>query len=179
MAKHHGRGAVGVIQFDTHADTANIVWGVRLSHGTPMRLAVDEGWIRGDHFIQVGLRGYWPHASEFDWMRSVGMRWHTVYEVGERGIGAVIDTVVAEASDRLPKLVYLIVDVDVLDPGWAPGTGTPEPGGLLPRELLTPALRDRGPVRYRAAPQGQPRAAPAAGELMVTAPSGRPSGLRA
>jgi agmatinase len=64
-----------------------------------------------------------------------------MYEVEERGIGAVIDTVVAEASDRLPELVYLIVDVDVLDPGWAPGTGTPEPGGLLPRELLTAVRR--------------------------------------
>jgi agmatinase len=141
MAKRHGRGSVGVIQFDTHADTADIVWGVRLSHGTPMRLAVDEGWIRGDHFIQVGLRGYWPHAAEFDWMRTVGMRWHTIYEIEERGMGAVVDTVVAEARERLPELVYLIVDVDVLDPGWAPGTGTPEPGGLLPRELLTAVRR--------------------------------------
>src|SRR5437763_1724890 len=85
MAEHHGAGAVGVIQFDAHADTAAEERGVLRSHGTPMRLVVDEGWVRGDRFIQVGLRGAWPGPEEFDWMRSVGFRWYTAYEIDERG----------------------------------------------------------------------------------------------
>ncbi|MCZ7588303.1 MAG: arginase family protein [Gaiella sp.] len=71
----------------------------------------------------------------FDWMRAEGMRWHTAYEVMERGIAAVVDDVVAAARD-FPDHVYLTVDVDSLDPAFAPGTGTPEPGGLSSRELL-------------------------------------------
>ena len=69
VADHHGHGRVGVIHFDAHADTAENLAGVRRSHGTPMRLVVDSGAIPGDRFIQVGLRGWWPEAEEFAWMR--------------------------------------------------------------------------------------------------------------
>src|SRR6185436_10112431 len=73
--------------------------------------------------------------ATFDWMREQGFRWHTIVEVEERGVDAVIDDAIAEALDG-PEVIYLSVDIDVLDPGMAPGTGTPEPGGMLTRELL-------------------------------------------
>jgi agmatinase len=71
----------------------------------------------------------------FDWMREQGLRWHLMREIEDRGAEAVIADAIAEALDG-PDLVYLSIDIDVVDPGMAPGTGTPEPGGLLARELL-------------------------------------------
>jgi agmatinase len=141
MAKHFGKGEVGVIHFDTHADTAPALWGVELSHGSPMRRVVDEGWIAGEHFLQIGLRGYFPDPVDFDWMRGAGLRWHTMYEIEDRGFRAVLDDLIATARDDLPEQIFLSVDVDVLDPAFAPGTGTPEPGGLTPRELLSGVRR--------------------------------------
>jgi agmatinase len=85
VAEHHGKRAVGVIHFDAHADTAADLRGIARSHGTPMRLVVDEGWVRGDRFIQAGLRGSWPGPEEFGWMRKVGFHWYTMYELDERG----------------------------------------------------------------------------------------------
>ena len=135
MAEHFGAGRIGVIQFDAHADTAGILWDVKLSHGTPMRLVVDEGSVRGEHFLQFGLRGYWPDPADFDWMRQAGMRWHLMAEVIERGFAAVLADLLEEAEE-LPDVLYLVLDIDVVDPSFAPGTGTPEPGGLSAREFL-------------------------------------------
>jgi agmatinase len=100
-----------------------------------MRLLIDEGWIAGANFVQVGLRGYWPDRDTFDRMRAQGLRWHTQVEMEERGVDAVIDEAIAQALDG-PDRIYLSVDIDVVDPGMAPGTGTPESGGMLGRELL-------------------------------------------
>jgi agmatinase len=140
MAERHGACAVGVVHLDTHADTAPALWGLELSHGSPMRSVVYNGSIRGDHFLQFGLRGYFPEPADFDWMRSVGMRWHTMYDVDERGFGACLDALMEDAR-ALPEHVFLSVDVDALCPAFAPGTGTPEPGGLTPRELLAVVRR--------------------------------------
>ncbi len=139
VADHHGRGSVGVIHFDAHADDAESLSGVKLSHGTPVRRLVDEGSIPGDRILQVGLRGYWPGPEEFDWAREHGLVWFTQGEIDERGLREVLDEVVERASgwDHL----YLSLDIDVVDPGSAPGTGTPEPGGLLPREFLAAVRR--------------------------------------
>ncbi len=134
VAEHHGAGTVGVIHFDAHADTATDLDGVVRSHGTPMRLVVDEGSIPGDRFIQIGLRGWWPVPEEFGWMRDVGMRWYTMYEIDDRGFRTCMDEVIEAASGW--EKVFLSVDIDSLDPAFAPGTGTAEPGGLTPRELL-------------------------------------------
>ena len=135
VAEVVGRGKVGVVHFDAHADTASEDWGSPISHGTPMRRLIEGGAVSGRNFVQVGLRGYWPPAEVFDWMRGQGMRWHTMHEIDERGFDAVLETAVAEALDG-PEVIYLSVDVDVLDPAYAPATGTPEPGGLTARELL-------------------------------------------
>ncbi len=126
---------VGVVHFDAHADAANSTWGVLASHGTPMRRLIESGAVEGRNFVQVGLRGYWPPPATMAWMRAHGLRWHLMTEIEERGAEAVVADAIAEALDG-PEVIYLSVDVDVIDPGMAPGTGTPEPGGLLTRELL-------------------------------------------
>ena len=126
---------LGIVHFDAHADAANSTWGNLRSHGAPMRRLIESGAVAGRNFVQVGLRGYWPGPDTVAWMREQGMRSHLMTEIEERGAEAVVGDAIAEALDG-PELIYLSVDVDVIDPGMAPGTGTPEPGGLLTRELL-------------------------------------------
>jgi agmatinase len=126
---------LGVVHFDAHADTGADQWGNLYGHGEPMRRLIEEGWVAGPNFVQVGLRGYWPNKEHFGWMADQGLRWHTMVEIEERGSEAVIADAIAEALDG-PELIYLSVDIDVVDPGMAPGTGTPESGGMLARELL-------------------------------------------
>jgi agmatinase len=138
-ADHFGTGRLGVIHFDAHADDAETLWGVRRSHGTPVRLLVDEGSVRGRDIVQVGLRGYWPGAEEFDWARDQGLVWFTQGEIDERGFDVVVEDAVRLAAE--PERAWLSVDIDVVDPGYAPGTGVPEPGGLTPRELLRAVRR--------------------------------------
>jgi len=133
-------GSIGIVHFDAHADTAPDLCGVLASHGTPMRRLIESGAVAGRNFVQVGLRGYWPPPDVFDWMRAQGMRWHLMREIEERGAEAVIDQAIAEALDGADA-VYLSVDIDVIDPGMAPGTGTPEPGGMLTREVLRAVRR--------------------------------------
>lgn len=135
VADHHGWGNVGIVHFDAHADTADIIDGSLASHGTPMRRLIESGAVLGRNFVQVGLRGYWPPQETFEWMQAQGMRWHLMNEIWERGIQAVIADAVAEALEGADCL-YVSVDIDVLDPGFAPGTGTPEPGGMTPVDLL-------------------------------------------
>ncbi len=128
-------GSVGIVHFDAHADTANDDWGVLAGHGTPMRRLIESGAVLGKNFVQVGLRGYWPPLDVFEWMQENGLRYHFMKEIEERGADAVVDDAIAEALDGADS-IYLSIDVDVVDPGLAPGTGTPEPGGLMTRELL-------------------------------------------
>jgi agmatinase len=128
-------GSVGIVHFDAHADTANDDWGVLAGHGTPMRRLVESGAVAGRNFVQVGLRGYWPPVETFEWMQQQGLRYHFMREIEERGVEAVIAQAIDEALDG-PDYVYLSLDIDVIDPGMAPGTGTPEPGGMLTREVL-------------------------------------------
>jgi agmatinase len=140
IAEAHAPRRVAMIHFDAHADTADDENGVQAGHGTPMRRLVESGVIHGPSLVQVGLRGYWPPPAVFDWMRREGLRWHPMTEIEERGIDAVVDDAIAEATEHA-DVVYLSVDIDVVDPGMAPGTGTPEPGGMLTRELLRSVRR--------------------------------------
>ncbi len=135
VAEGRRPGSIGIVHFDAHADTANEDWGVLAGHGTPMRRLIESGAVKGHNFVQVGLRGYWPPPDVFEWMKEHGLRWHLMREIEERGSEAVIADAIAEALDG-PDAIYLSIDIDVLDPGFAPGTGTPEPGGLMTRELL-------------------------------------------
>jgi len=138
-------GRIGIVHFDAHADTAPDSWGQLAGHGSPMRRLIESSAVLGKNFVQVGLRGYWPPVPVLEWMREQGLRWHLMTEIEERGPEAVIDDAIAEALDG-PDAVYLSVDIDVVDPGAAPGTGTPEPGGLQPRELLRAVRRVVGAV---------------------------------
>ena len=128
-------GSIGIVHFDAHADTANDDWGVLAGHGTPMRRLIESGAVAGRNFVQVGLRGYWPPLETFMWMQEQGLRYHFMTEIEERGAEAVVAQAIEEALDG-PDFIYLSVDIDVIDPGMAPGTGTPEPGGMLTREVL-------------------------------------------
>jgi agmatinase len=138
-------GSVGIVHFDAHADTANDDWGVLAGHGTPMRRLIESGAVLGKNFVQVGLRGYWPPLDVFEWMQENGLRYHFMKEIEERGADVVVDDAIAEALDGADS-IYLSIDVDVVDPGLAPGTGTPEPGGLMTRELLRAIRRIVGAV---------------------------------
>lgn len=128
-------GSIGIVHFDAHADTAPDSWGQLASHGSPMRRLIESGAVRGRNFVQIGLRGYWPPPDVLEWMREHELKVHFMTEIEERGSEAVIADAIAEALDG-PDSIYLSLDIDVVDPGLAPGTGTPEPGGMLSRELL-------------------------------------------
>ncbi|MGH9062375.1 MAG: agmatinase [Acidimicrobiales bacterium] len=140
VARHHGFGAVSVVHFDAHADTGDTQFGALIGHGTPMRRLIESGAVRGDRFLQIGLRGYWPEPPTLDWMAGQGMRSYEMGEVVARGLDACLSEAFGIATAGC-KGVFLSVDVDVVDPGMAPGTGTPEPGGLTSRQLLDAARR--------------------------------------
>jgi agmatinase len=140
MAEHFGYGRISVIHFDAHADTGNIQFGSMYGHGLPMRRLIESGAVRGERFLQIGLRGYWPEPPELQWMAEQGMHCYEMAEIGRRGLAEVLTEAMAIAVDDTDG-VYLSVDIDVCDPAAAPGTGTPEPGGLTARELLDAVRR--------------------------------------
>ncbi|MGB7589081.1 MAG: agmatinase [Solirubrobacterales bacterium] len=127
------RGPLGLVHFDAHTDTGATVFGVDVSHGTAMRRLIEQGHVEPGRYVQIGLRGYWPGEAEFAWQRERGIRSLFMHDVRELGIGETVERA-ATAVGEGP--VYLSVDVDVLDPAFAPGTGTPEPGGMTSAELL-------------------------------------------
>ncbi|HZI96576.1 MAG TPA: agmatinase [Actinomycetales bacterium] len=135
-----GQGRVSLIHFDAHADTGEIEFGSLWGHGQPMRRLIESGAVRGDRFLQIGLRGYWPGPPVLDWMAAQRMRSYEMTEIGRRGLAACLDEAFEIATDDCDG-VFLSVDIDVCDPAHAPGTGTPEPGGLTARELLDAVRR--------------------------------------
>ena len=135
-----GHGRVSMLHFDAHADTGDIEFGSLWGHGQPMRRLIESGALRGDRFLQIGLRGYWPPPETLDWMAGQGMRSYEMTEIGRRGLQACLTEAFGIATDECEG-VFLSVDIDVCDPGHAPGTGTPEPGGLSARELLDSVRR--------------------------------------
>jgi agmatinase len=126
-------GPVGMVHFDTHTDTGEEVFGVEFSHGTFIRRLVDQGHLNGARYAQIGLRGYWPGPEEFGWQAEHGITSFFMHDVRDLGIREVVARAVAAVG---PGPVYLTVDVDVLDPAFVPGTGTPEPGGMTAVDLL-------------------------------------------
>jgi agmatinase len=140
VANHHGHGRVSMIHFDAHADTGDIAFGSLWGHGQPMRRLIESGALRGDRFLQLGLRGYWPGPETLAWMAEQHMRSYEMTEIGTRGLTACLDEAFAIATDECDG-VFLSVDIDVCDPGHAPGTGTPEPGGFSARQLLDSVRR--------------------------------------
>ena len=141
VARAFGFGEVALVHFDAHADTGEMQNGQLYGHGTPMRRLVESGAVPGHRFVQIGLRGYWPEPHVMAWMREQRMRSYLMNEIEDRGLKTVVDEAVAYSLDGGTKGVFLSVDIDVVDPGFAPGTGTPEPGGLTSRQLLDTVRR--------------------------------------
>jgi agmatinase len=144
LARHYGDGRIAVIHFDAHADTGDLEFGSLYGHGQPFRRLIESGALPGNRLIQVGLRGYWPEPETLDWMAGQGIRSFEMAEIGARGLADVLTEALALAGGDTnggTDGVFLSVDIDVVDPGTAPGTGTPEPGGLTGRELLDAVRR--------------------------------------
>jgi agmatinase len=139
LADVYGKGNVGVIHFDAHYDASKNFMGHLISHGMPVYRLIEEGHVPGKNFIQVGLRGYYPDEDAFKWMREQGFRYHPMAEVERRGWDAVMEDIIKEATDG-PEYLFISFDIDVLDPAFTPGTGTPEPGGFTTREMF-PLIR--------------------------------------
>ena len=136
-------GPLALVHFDAHLDTWDLYFGQRFTHGSPFRRAWEEGLLRRDHCAHVGLRG--PLYSSTDLVDDAGMGFMqiTTDDVAERGAATVVAQVLERVGDAP---LYVSVDIDVLDPAHAPGTGTPEAGGLTSRELLS-LVRGLAPAR--------------------------------
>lgn len=126
-------GPVGLVHFDAHTDTGSEVFGVEVSHGTPMRRLVEGGQVDPARYVQLGLRGYWPGEAEFAWQVERGITSLFMHDLRELGIEQSVDSALASVGE---DPAFLSVDIDVLDPAYAPGTGTPEPGGMSTADLL-------------------------------------------
>jgi agmatinase len=131
----YGKGNVGVIHFDAHYDAGKYGMGHLINHGMPVYRLIEEGLVDGKNFIQVALRGYYPDEQAFKWMRENELRYHTMAEIEDRGWDSVMEDVLREAREG-PEFLFVSFDIDTLDPAFVPGTGTPEPGGLMPREAF-------------------------------------------
>jgi agmatinase len=131
VARRHG--PVAVLHFDAHLDTWDTYFGEPYTHGTPFRRAAEEGLIDTARSLHVGIRG--PLYGATDLAETAEMGYATVHCTDYDRLG--LDGVVIAMRERLGTgPVYVSVDIDVIDPGMAPGTGTPEAGGLTSRELL-------------------------------------------
>lgn len=132
-AAHALHGPVAVLHFDAHLDTWDTYFGEPYTHGTPFRRAAEEGLLDQQRGLHVGIRG--PLYSRRDLPESADLGFDVVHSVQleDLGVAGVVERMRERLGDRP---VYVSVDIDVLDPAHAPGTGTPEPGGLTSRELL-------------------------------------------
>jgi agmatinase len=131
MRERHG--PVAVLHFDAHLDTWDTYFGEPYTHGTPFRRAAEEGLIDPEHSMHVGIRGPLYGVADLDDTERLGFQVASCVDFDRRGL----DGVIAAVRERLADApVYVSVDIDVLDPAHAPGTGTPEAGGLSARELL-------------------------------------------
>jgi agmatinase len=128
LAKRHG--PLGLVQIDAHIDTWDEYFGGKYFHGTPFRRAIEEGIIDGSRFIQIGIRGPMYGEDDFDFPRAHGVTTIDIDQVKARGIPWVVD----EMRRVLTGAVYMTFDIDGVDPAFAPGTGTPEVGGLSSHE---------------------------------------------
>jgi len=132
VARRHG--PVAVVHVDAHLDTSGPeTWGELFHHGTPFRHAIEEGLVAKGQLHQVGLRGPWRDDHDAEPGAAHGARVYSVDDLADRGVSAVAAEIRSALGHRP---VYLSFDVDAVDPAFAPGTGTPVPGGLTSREAL-------------------------------------------
>lgn len=127
-------GPLAVLHLDAHSDTFPPVYGGTYHHGTPFRHGIEEGLIDPTRLVQVGIRGHNPSPDALDWIRALGTRVITAADCDRLTLTGVANEIRRIVGDRP---LYVSCDIDVVDPAFAPGTGTPAPGGLSSRELLT------------------------------------------
>jgi len=126
-------GPVGLVHIDAHTDINDTMFGERVAHGTPFRRATEEGLLDPTRVVQIGVRGTGYAADDFDWSRQQGFRVVQAEECWHRSLTPLM----AEVRDQVAGgPVYLSFDIDGLDPAYAPGTGTPEVGGLTTAQAL-------------------------------------------
>ncbi len=125
-------GPVAVIQFDAHNDLWDEYFGCKLSHGTPFRRAIEEGLIRENSFLQVGLRGQVYSAGDFEFAKKHKISMITAEEFHSGGMKVFREHLQALHG----KPVYVTLDIDCVDPAYAPGTGTPQVGGFTSAQML-------------------------------------------
>lgn len=127
------QGPVCLLHVDAHSDTNDTMQGEKIAHGTPVRRAVEEGLIKPERSVQIGLRGSGYSANEFNWARQQGMLIVQAEDCWHKSMSPLMD----EMRQRMGEdPVYLTFDIDALDPAYAPGTGTLEIGGLTPIQAL-------------------------------------------
>ncbi len=126
-------GPVGLVHVDAHADINDAMFGEAIAHGTPFRRAVEEGLVIGNRVAQIGLRGSGYAADDFDWSREQGFRVVQVEECWHRSLRPLMEEIRQQLGSGP---VYISFDIDGIDPGFAPGTGTPEVGGLTVPQAL-------------------------------------------
>jgi agmatinase len=126
-------GPVSLVHIDAHIDTWEAEFeSVPYSHGTPFRHALQEGLVRDGEYVQIGIRGPVSGENDYAEAKELGARTITIHEVMEKGIAAILQ----EVHQRMKGPLYVTVDIDAADPAFAPGTGTPEVGGLTSYQLL-------------------------------------------
>ena len=125
-------GALSLVQLDAHTDTWDSYFGARYTHGTIFRRAAEEGLIDAGASVQIGLRGSLYGPEDLDDNRALGFTTLLAREFDSAGVTGALELI----GSRVRSPLYVTVDIDVLDPAFAPGTGTPEAGGLTSRELL-------------------------------------------
>ena len=140
-AMHRKHGPVGLIHVDAHADVNDEMFGEPIAHGTPFRRAVEEGLLDNRRVVQIGLRGTGYAAEDFDWPRAQGFRVVQAEECWFKSLKPLMAEVVDQVGGGP---VYLSVDIDGIDPAFAPGTGTVEIGGLTVPQVLEIIRGSRG-----------------------------------
>ena len=140
-AAHERHGPVALVHFDAHLDTWDTYFGAAYTHGTPFRRAAEEGLLARGRSAHVGIRGPLYGATDLTDDRELGFAVVSTVDIARHGVDQAVERIRARVGSAP---VYVSVDIDVLDPAHAPGTGTPEPGGLTTRELqlILRGLRD-------------------------------------
>jgi agmatinase len=126
-------GPIALVHFDAHLDTWNTYMGAAYTHGTPFRRAFEEGLLAADRCAHVGIRGSLYGTHDLDDDASFGFDIVSTVDIARAGVDTAVERIRGRVGD---SPVYVSIDIDVLDPAHAPGTGTPEPGGLTTREVM-------------------------------------------
>lgn len=133
-AQHKVHGPLALVHVDAHSDTNDAMFGESITHGTIFRRAIEEGLVQPDKMVQIGLRATGYAADDFDWARTQGARVIPAEDCWYRSLAPLMQEVRDQVGPTTP--VYISFDIDGLDPSVAPGTGTPEPGGLTSTQGL-------------------------------------------